>query len=296
MISVVIPSFNRRDGMLRLLSDLRAQRDVDFEIVVADDASTDGSPDAIAAAFPEVRLLRTDRNGGPCVARNRAIRASTGDLIVGFDSDVSIADPFLLAKTCATFEANPQAAGLAFRLLQPDGESEDHERWWHALPLELGATRFFETDYFSGTGYAFRREPLFDAGLFPEILYMHYEEVVLALRVLDQGGRLFHAPELKILHHAAPTNRRNRIRTYYKPRSQVLMALLCYPAGRAAAYLAPRLAHQLLASLRGAHLPQFAAALASAGRLARPALNLRQPVRAETWKRIAALHRPIASR
>ena len=57
------------------------------------------------------------------------------------------------------------------------GKSEDVDRWLHPLSNERYACRRFSTLYFSGTAYAFRRDAVMAAGLFPEILFMHYEEV-----------------------------------------------------------------------------------------------------------------------
>jgi glycosyltransferase involved in cell wall biosynthesis len=76
MISVVIPSYNRRDGMLALLADLHRQEGVEFEVIVVDDCSPDDSVEAIRSAFPTVRLAKNETNLGPSVTRNRGILTS----------------------------------------------------------------------------------------------------------------------------------------------------------------------------------------------------------------------------
>lgn len=290
MVSVVVPSYNRKESVLRLLADISRQVGVEFEIIVVDDCSSDGSPDAIARAFPQVTLLRSDSNGGPCVARNRGIRASRGEFIVGLDSDVSVPDPTLLSRVFEAFKSAPtNVAVLAFRLLQPDGVSEDKARWWHPLPIARYADRTFESSYFSGTGYAFRKEGVIAAGLFPEILYMHYEEVELAWRILDNGSSIIHCPDLSVLHHEHQISRRSEIKTFYKVRNQILLAAGCLSPLRGVIFLAPRISLAAFHAIVRGHLPSFLRALRSAVSLLPRRARDRRPLSNKTWKRMAAL-------
>lgn len=289
VVSVVIPSYRRREGVLALLADLRRQRGVAFEIIVVDDASGDGSAEAIATRYPAVTLLRNARNGGPCVTRNRGVRAARGEFIVGFDSDVSLPDPDLLRKVADGFARDPATTGFAFRLLRPDGQGDDHGRWWHPVPIAAFADRPFETSYFSGTAYAFRRREVLAAGLFPEWLYMHFEEVVLAYRLLDQGGKLRYEPGFTAVHHAAPVARRGEIERYYKPRNQVLFAGACLPPWPALAYAVPRAAFQLGKALLHGSLGSCCRALRDGLRTVCAPDFPRSPVQAETLRRIRTL-------
>lgn len=293
-ISVVIPSYNRRDSMLELLKDVSAQQDIAFEIIVVDDCSPDDSVDAIAKAFPNVRLFQNETNGGPAVTRNRGIREAKAPIIVGFDSDVTVPDPLCLRKAFDTFQQLSNAGGLAFRLLQTDGATEDFARWWHPVPIEAYADRRFETNYFSGTGYAFRRDTLIEAGMYPEILYMHYEEYELAFRVLDTGKSIVYTPEISVIHHEGQVSRRSEIKTFYKHRNQILVAIACYPWLRGVCYVLPRSAYTFLSSLRYGYLKAYFRALASAKKLAPTRLRERKPLKAETWRRIASMKKGIS--
>lgn len=285
MISVVIPSYNRRDCMLALLRDLRLQSSTDFEVIVVDDGSTDGTVPSIRERHPEVVLIENSRNGGPAVSRNRGIQSAKGDIIVGFDSDVTLPDRLLLIKVHALF-ATTAATGLAFRIKAPDGQSEDVARWWHPLPIETHAGKSFLTPYFSGTAYAFRKEPLLQAGLFPEILYMHFEEVELAWRILDQGGAIRYSPELQVVHHANVVSRRSEVEVFYKPRNQILLAASCLPFYEAMAYVAPRSTYQLLKACSHGHLKDFLASMGSAARLLPRQLSTREPLKKSTVRSI----------
>jgi GT2 family glycosyltransferase len=293
MISVVIPSYNRRDCVLNLLKSVYLQREVEFEVIVVDDCSPDDTVEAVRREFPQVSLLVNERNAGPCVTRNRGVRAARGEWIVGLDSDVTLPDPLLLAKTQRTFSEYPTVNGLAFRLLKPDGHSEDTARWWHPLPIGDFATKRFLTSYFSGTGYAFRKQAMMDAGLYPEILYMHYEEVELALRILDQGGSIMHCPDIAVLHHANDVSRRSEVHVYYKPRNQILLAVACYPFWQGVAYVLPRVAYQFSMAAKDGHFADFTRAMKDAVTTSRAILPTRCPLQTATFKKIRHLRKGL---
>lgn len=282
MLSVVIPSYNRRDCMLALLADVFSQCGVDFEVIVVDDDSSDDSVEVIRREFPQVRLLVNPTNGGPCVSRNRGILEAKGEWIVGFDSDVTLPDSRLLAKIAARFATSPGVDGLSLRILKPDGVSDDVERWCHPRPVTTHGSKAFFSSYFSGTAYAFRREAVIAAGLYPELLYMHHEEVELAWRILDGGGRILHVPDLPVLHHANPVSRRSQVEVFLMPRNQILLAASCLPIGQALLYVLPRTTFQGLKAIARGHFPDFLKAMASAVELLPKVCKQRKPLRSET--------------
>ncbi len=288
-ISVVVPAYNRLDSVLALLADLDRQEGAAFEVIVVDDHSAEDPTSAIAALFPRVTVLRNAVNGGPAVSRNRGIRAARGALVVGFDSDVTVPDPGVLRRVAAILAVQPTVDGLAFRLLKPDGKADDAPRWWHPVPLAGYASKRFCTSYFSGTAYAFRREAIFAAGLFPEILFMHYEEVELAYRLLDRGGTILYCPEIRVLHHAHPVSRRSEIKVFYKPRNQILLAVTCLPWPRAFFYAVPRLVFQFFVALKDGHLSAYFRALRSVVERLPACRARRQVLQSSTFRRLAEL-------
>jgi glycosyltransferase involved in cell wall biosynthesis len=87
-VSVLIPTFNRLPCLRRALRSVEAQTYRDFEVVVADDASTDGTSAWLARrASPRLRCVRLARNGGTAAARNRAYAEARGEFIALLDSD-----------------------------------------------------------------------------------------------------------------------------------------------------------------------------------------------------------------
>lgn len=90
MISVIIPTHNRRELLLRSARSVLAQTERDLELIVVDDASTDGTQLAVEEMQrldARVRYERLERNGGACAARNRGIRLARGEYIAFQDSD-----------------------------------------------------------------------------------------------------------------------------------------------------------------------------------------------------------------
>ncbi|MBI1815260.1 MAG: glycosyltransferase family 2 protein [Deltaproteobacteria bacterium] len=85
--SIIIPTYNRRDSLRRCLAAVTRQDHPDFEVIVVDDASTDGTGDMVQREFPHVRCLRQDINTGSTIARNNSISMCGGDLVVFTDDD-----------------------------------------------------------------------------------------------------------------------------------------------------------------------------------------------------------------
>lgn len=289
MISVVIPNYNRRDSVLALLHDVFAQDVADLEVIVVDDHSPDDSVEAIRREFPRTIVLVNEKNSGPAVTRNRGVLAANGEVIVGFDSDVTIPDRHLLTKVEERFRKHPSVSCLALRILKPDGHSDDVLRWCHPLPVDKFGSSSFLTSYFSGTAYAVKRDSMIRAGLYPEIFYMHYEEVELAFRLLDQGESILHCPDLGVLHHASEISSRGYVETFYHPRNQILMTLLSYPILRGVAYIVPRVGYQFAVAVRGGHLKIFFSAIRDAIRLSGPVMRIRKPLKPKTFREIFLL-------
>ncbi len=93
-IDVVVPTFNGWDLTRRCLLRLREQT-VSHVVVVADNASTDGTPERVRSEFPEVRIVELERNLGFPVACNRGVAAGDGEVVVLLNNDVECAADFL---------------------------------------------------------------------------------------------------------------------------------------------------------------------------------------------------------
>ena len=115
-VSVVIPSGNGRHLLPECLDALRAQSYRDFEVVVVDNASTDGTPELVRSRYPEVRLIELGFDGAFARAVNAGIRATGSEIVVLLNNDTA-PEPEWLAELVAALDAAPDAGMAASKML-----------------------------------------------------------------------------------------------------------------------------------------------------------------------------------
>lgn len=199
-ISVVIPTFNRKESLRRTLSALERQEGPPFEVLVVSDGCNDGTDEMVrelSDRVPHPLRLLTQANAGPARARNRGIQEARGEIILFLDDDVEPASDFL-AIHAAHHDRDPQLAVIGPML--PDPQLEWREpSWiaWEHLALQKEYTRL-ETGFWPAaspnhfyTGNAsVSRSHLLAAGGFDES-FKRQEDVELAFRLMRQRGVRF---------------------------------------------------------------------------------------------------------
>lgn len=202
LVSVIIPAFNVAGCLDRALDSVLAQTLQDFEIIVVDDASSDGTVDLVrrrAAQDPRISLLQNPVNSGPSVARNRGIAAARAEWVAILDADDAY-EADRLEVLCAIGEKN-QAQLVADNLVLYDAVAE--ARTGVAIAgLSENAVDIVSTEDFLRNGITgrspfdygqlkamMRRSFLLEHGLrYPDKL-RHGEDFDLYARVLLAGGR-----------------------------------------------------------------------------------------------------------
>jgi len=86
-VSVIVPTYNRQQYLTRALNSIFAQTYVDYEVIVVDDGSTDGTVEWLGVKYPQVKLIQLKENRGAVVARNVGIKAAQGKFIAFLDND-----------------------------------------------------------------------------------------------------------------------------------------------------------------------------------------------------------------
>ncbi len=119
-LSVVIVSYNTRDMLRSCLQSLRNSTGLTLEIIVVDNASSDGSADMVRAEFPEALLLAQSLNTWYCGGNNIGIRAATSDVALLLNPDTEVA-PDALALMRRFLNENPDCGGVTAQLRFPDG-------------------------------------------------------------------------------------------------------------------------------------------------------------------------------
>jgi GT2 family glycosyltransferase len=223
-VSIVIVSFNTRDLLRECLQCLeRSAANICHEIIVVDNASSDGSADMIAFQYSRVRLIRSDVNLGFASANNRGFEIARGCYIVLLNSDAFLA-PNALALSVEHMEDN-SAAGLGgARLVGRDDSWQPAARMFPSplndlLMISGLAARYPRShllgradrtwadpgqpatvDWVPGAFSIIRREALDRVGYFDERFFLYYEEVDLCRRIKEAGYEIWYWPDVKALH------------------------------------------------------------------------------------------------
>jgi GT2 family glycosyltransferase len=221
-LSIIIVSFNTRGDLERCLDSLfAAPPSVTHEIVVVDNASHDGSPDAVRARWPSVHLIQQNGNVGFSAANNAGIRASTGELILLLNSDCTVragAVDTLIARLVAC----PEAAAAGPRLVDGAGRTELsfgpmisplaelRQKWtvtlyergvgWMERRVMRATSREQYVDWVSGAALLAYRGDLQAAGLLDERYFLYTEDVDLCAAIRARGRRILFTPAATVTH------------------------------------------------------------------------------------------------
>jgi len=118
-VSVVVPTYNRKNLLRQCLSAVTAQDCPNYEVIVVDDGSNDGTEEMVRQEFPQVRYVRQEPNRGPAAARNRGIEVATGE-IVAFTDDDCVPPANWLSQLKDGFRCYPEAGAVGGIQEAPD--------------------------------------------------------------------------------------------------------------------------------------------------------------------------------
>lgn len=177
-VSVIIPTYNRRDLVQRALESVAAQTYRDFEILVVDDGSTDDTR-AVIESRPRVRYMFQE-NAGPAKARNVGIRHSRGDLIAFLDSD-DLWSPEFLSTQVDVLNRYPDVALACARCVVEKRESKYHPTGQEIVVGDL-YPELYQQSFIRTPATVVRRSCLKEVGDFNES-YRWCEDHDLWLRI-----------------------------------------------------------------------------------------------------------------
>jgi GT2 family glycosyltransferase len=217
---VVIPSFNGRALLARCLASIARNRPTDagqpIEVIVVDDASTDGTANWLAREHPDVHLVCLERNGGFCAAANAGIAVARGRFIQLLNNDTEVAPEWIEAGL-APFAEQAVGAVAPLVLVRSDPSRVDSAGDSYALygwPTKRGhgepalgyATRPVEEVFgASGSSAFYRAGALRLAGRFDPLFGSYYEDIDLAFRLRWAGYRCVFAPTCRVYHDVSAT-------------------------------------------------------------------------------------------
>jgi N-acetylglucosaminyl-diphospho-decaprenol L-rhamnosyltransferase len=229
-LSVIIVNWNTRELLRECLAELskdEGQRTKvvhlsslifgpSSEVIVIDNASSDGSVEMVRREFPAVRLIVNESNLGFARANNGGIAASRGRYVLLLNSD-TLASASALDTLIAFMDAHPEAGVVGPRLLRPDGAPQPYafggdptlaylarrglnrllrRRYLH----DWNTNAIQEVDWVSGACLMARRAAIEQAGPLDESMFMYFEDNEWCLRIRKVGWKVFYDPQAAIVH------------------------------------------------------------------------------------------------
>ncbi len=239
-VSVILVNWNGRELLERALSCLYDTiRASQYQVIVVDNASSDGSAAMVRERFPETILIENRHNAGFARANNQALKYASGRYILLLNTDAFVHEGTVDGMV-AFMDAHPDAGSVGCRLYYEDGSLQRScfafptlaTELWTALFLDklLPRSRYFgkyqmtywdmnETravDALLGACMLVRREVVARIGLFDERFFMYSEEVDLCYRLREHGYQNYYLPTVSATHLWGGSSRRMRRESFLR--------------------------------------------------------------------------------
>gem|GEM_PF-231674 len=217
-LSIIIVNWNVRDILLQNLHELfQGNPDAQFEVIVIDNASTDGSVEAIRKAYPQVTLIANQANRGFAAAVNQGLERKSAGHVLLLNPDMRV-DAGVLARVVHFLDAHPKVGVLSGKLINEEGKPMHHARrfpdvisqlavlvklphlfpklvdTYHGKDLDLEQAQ--SVDSVRGSFFAIQAQALERIGHFDEGYFIWFEEVDFCRRAKAAGYDVYYAPDI----------------------------------------------------------------------------------------------------
>ncbi|MDD1702404.1 MAG: glycosyltransferase family 2 protein [Methanoregula sp.] len=239
LVSVVVVNFNGKKFLDGCLSSLEQQTFRDFEVILVDNRSSDGSTEFVRERYPSAILVETGKNLGFAGGTNAGIRMAQGEFIFTLNND-AIADPRMLEEIVKPVQADPGVGMCGTKMMFPDGRinstaiclSRSGAAWDRGMgEPDRGQYDTAEEIFGPSAGAAlYRRRMLDDIGLFDEDFFLFMEDVDLAFRGRLAGWKCRYAPTARVVHiHGGTAGSMSDLSVYYGNRNLVWYVVKNFP-------------------------------------------------------------------
>ena len=237
-LSIVIVVWNAKKYVIECLQSLRERcSDTCHEVIVVDNASTDGTPDLIAEDFPEFKLIRNSENLGFAKANNIGIAQSSGEYVCLVNSDVKFTSD-CFSPMLRFLSENPQVGMVGPKMLAPDGEvTRSTMRFptvWNQLCRALGLDIIFKksrlfggllmsdfdhrttaaVEVLNGWFVVVRRSAIDRVGLLDPQFFMYGEDLDWCYRFHQAGQRIIFFAGAEAIHYGGASSSNAPLRFY----------------------------------------------------------------------------------
>ena len=245
--TVVIVTKNRKESLRRAIDSALAQSGP-VEVIVIDDASTDGTAEMVSSEYRTVVFHRSPESLGYIVQRNRAAKLSSGEIIVSIDDDAEFSSCHVVERTVADF-CHDRIGAVAIPYVEPNKGTDVFQ---HAPDIE----NIWVTDSFRGTAYALRRDLFVALHGYREHFVHQGEEMDYCIRLL-QSGFVTRLGSADVIYHYESSKRDNPKLAYYGRRNDVLFAGHNVPFRSLPLHLIATTLNGLRTAIRGPHPDQM---------------------------------------
>ena len=249
-VSIIIVNWNTKHLLEECLTSIYQQAGhVNYEIIVVDNASTDGSADMVKTKFPRVILIKNHENRGFAAANNQGMAVAAGRYVLLLNSDTLVLDQ-AIAKTVAFADNNPDAAVVGCRVLNPDRTLQptcfmfpsvlnmllsssylyklfpkskffgrERMTWWDRNDIR-------EVDVVTGCFMLVRQRAIEQAGVMDERFFMYGEETDWCYRFKQAGWKIVFTPDPEIVHVGGASVKQIKPEMVLQTRASILLFLI----------------------------------------------------------------------
>lgn len=232
-LSVVIVNYNVKYFLEQCLdSVIKASENMDVEIFVVDNNSSDNSIEYLTERFPNLHFIANKENVGFAIANNQAIRQAQSEYVLLLNPDTVIGENTLM-RVCDFMDEHPDAGGLGVKMIDGFGKFLPESKRgfpspWASFTKMVGLSRLFpksrffgryhlryldenqihKIDVMAGAFMLFRHEALSKTGLLDEAFFMYGEDIDLSYRIKQHGYNNYYFPET-IIHYKGESTKKD---------------------------------------------------------------------------------------
>jgi len=215
-VTVVIPNYNGIKYIRNCMDSLREQTDAEFEVLVVDNASKDGSLEVLREEYEEAQIIALSENTGFCHAVNVGIKASKTPYVILLNNDTEVKPGFVKALTDALdkdekiFSVSSLMLSLQDEAIVDDaGDGYSLLGWAYSIGKGKNAEKYEKArEVFAACGGAsiYRKTVFEEIGYFDENHFAYLEDVDIGYRARIYGYQNWYEPKAKVLHAGSATS------------------------------------------------------------------------------------------
>lgn len=237
-LSIIIVNWNSKEYLRKCIASILVEtHGIEFEIVVIDNASFDGSDEMLREYYPQVRFIQSDKNLGFAKANNAASKISVGRNLLFLNPDTEIEDA-AVERLLNLLRSMPSASAVGPKLLNSDKSIQTsciqsfptisnqlldsnalraifpRARLWGMKPLFTGNSVPTEVDAVSGACLMIKRSVFESIGMFSSDFFMYSEDIDICYKLKEAGWKTYFVPEAIVVHHGGGSSSKTSGNTF----------------------------------------------------------------------------------